>query len=83
MDTRKLYLSNTTLIQEGRMVFVNTQEKKIKHDSFFNCTWTNNTLFYYSLAVSVANFPAFILSFYKRSTKEINEIRILLFSDRN
>lgn len=64
------------------MFFVKTHKKE-NIIPFFNCTRTNKILFYYSLAISIANFPAFILSFYKRSKREINEIKILLFSDTN
>lgn len=40
--------------------------------------------FYYLLAISVANFPAFIPSFYQRSKKQkINGIKILLFTNTN
>lgn len=64
-----LCISNTTLIKEASMFSVNTHQKKWKHYSFFNCTWTNNTVFYYSCYLC-SNFSAFILSFYKRSKRK-------------
>lgn len=69
VDTRMLCISNTTLIKEASMFSVNTHQKKWKHYSFFNCTWTNNTVFYYSCYLH-SNFSAFILSFYKRSKRK-------------
>lgn len=48
VDTRVLCISNTILIQEPSLFSVNTHQKKVKHYSFFNCTCTNNTLFYCS-----------------------------------